>query len=78
MVPRISHGMVWSHPPRKKLFLLVMLVVGTLTVLSIFFLLESRDFEGTHQAPLYNPMIGSLTTPLQNIALSFLQAFSNV
>lgn len=66
MVPRISYGMVWSHPPRKKLFLLVVLVVGLLTVLSITLLLESRDLEGTHQVPLYNPLIGRVTIPQQN------------
>lgn len=62
MDPRISRGMLWNHPPRRMLFLLVVLVVGTLTVLSIFLLLKSRDIETTPQVPLLHP-IGHLTLP---------------
>ena len=64
MVSRISHGMLWNYPSRRLLFLLVILVVGTLTVLSIFLLLKSRDLETTPQVPLLRP-VAHLTLPEQ-------------
>jgi hypothetical protein len=62
MASRTSHGLLWTYPSRTKLFLLVVLVVGALTVLSIFLLLKSLDFEQTPQAPLSRPL-GHLTLP---------------
>jgi hypothetical protein len=47
---------MWSHPPRKMLFLLVVLVVGALTAASIFLLLKSKDTEQAPQVPLIHPM----------------------
>jgi hypothetical protein len=62
MASRISHGLLWSYPSRKKLFLLVVLVVATLTVLGIFLLLKSKDLETAPQVPLVRPTV-HLTLP---------------
>jgi hypothetical protein len=59
--------MVWNHPPRRMLFLLVVLVVGTLAVLSIFLLLRAHDLETTPQVPLIHP-IKYLTPPAKDPA----------
>jgi hypothetical protein len=56
MASRFSHDLMWIHPPRKMLFLMVILVVGALTVVSIFLLLKSRDTEVAPQVPLVHPM----------------------
>jgi hypothetical protein len=69
MVSRISHGMMWNHPPRKKLYLLIALVVGALTVVSITLILRSRDLEKAPQAPLDHPMIGYLISPQRSSTL---------
>jgi hypothetical protein len=57
MVSRTSHGLIWSYPSRKKLFLLVVLVVGTLTLLSIFLFFKSRNLETAPQTPLARPIV---------------------
>jgi hypothetical protein len=62
MASRTSHGLLWTYPSRRKLFLLVVVVVGTLTVLSIYLLLKSENLEQTPQAPLSRPL-GHLTLP---------------
>jgi hypothetical protein len=56
MASRFNHDLMWNHPPRKMLFLMVVLVVGALTVVSIFLLLKSRDTEVAPQVPLVHPM----------------------
>ena len=67
--------MVWNHPPRRMLFLLVVLVVGTLTVLSIFLLLRAHDLETTPQVPLLHPM-RYLTLPARDNARPLLSVLS--
>ena len=62
MAYQISHDLMRAHPSRKMLFLLVVLVVGALTAVSIFLLLKSRDLEQTPQVPLVHPM-ARLTLP---------------
>jgi hypothetical protein len=61
MAYQISHDLMRT-PPRKMLFLLVVLVVGALTAVSIFLLLKSRDVEQAPQVPLIHPM-ARLTIP---------------
>jgi hypothetical protein len=56
MASRYSHDLMWSHPSRKMLFLMVILVVGALTAVSIFLLLKSHDSEVAPQVPLVHPM----------------------
>jgi hypothetical protein len=75
MVSRMSRGMVWNHPPRRMLFLLVFVVVGTLTVLSIFLLLRAHDLETTPQVPLFHP-IKYLTLPARDNARPLLSVLS--
>jgi hypothetical protein len=62
MASRTSHGLLWTYPSRRKLFLLVVVVVGTLTVLSIYLLLKSENLEQTPQSPLVHPTV-HLTLP---------------
>jgi hypothetical protein len=62
MTYQISHDLMRTHPSRKMLFLLVVLVVGALTAVSIFLLLKSRDIEQAPQVPLVHPM-ARLTLP---------------
>ena len=62
MAYQISHDLMRPHPSRKMLFLLVVLVVGALTAVSIFLLLKSRDIEQAPQVPLVHPM-ARLTLP---------------
>jgi hypothetical protein len=69
MASRTSHGLLWTYPSRTKLFLLVVLVVGALTVLSIFLLLRSLDMEQAPQAPLVHPLV-RLTLPQKDSGLS--------
>jgi hypothetical protein len=57
MVSRMSHGLIWSYPSRKKLFLLVVVVIGTLTILSIFLFFKSREIETVPQMPLARPIV---------------------
>jgi hypothetical protein len=62
MAYQISHDLMRNHPPRRMLFLLVVLVVGALTAVSIFLILKSRDTEVAPQVPLVHPM-ARLTLP---------------
>ncbi len=57
MAYRTHHDPIWNHPSRRRLFLLVAFVVGTLTVVSIFLILKSRDLEQMPEAPLMHPMV---------------------
>jgi hypothetical protein len=57
MASRTSHGVMWNYPSRKKLFLLVVVVVGALTVVSIMLLLESLKTQQSPQAPLVHPIV---------------------
>jgi hypothetical protein len=66
MSSRAHHGVIWNYPSRKRLFLLVVLVVGALTVVSIMLLLKSLDTEQSPQAPLVHPIV-HLTVPQQEL-----------
>jgi hypothetical protein len=57
MVYRTSNGLIWSFPSRMKLFLLVLVVIGTLTFLSIFLFFKSRNIETAPQVPLIRPIV---------------------
>lgn len=69
MAYRTSHDPIWSHPDRKKLFLLVVFVVGALTAVSVFLLLKSLNYEQTPQMPLVRPTV-YLTLPQKDDAQS--------
>jgi hypothetical protein len=56
MASRTSHGLLWTYPSRAKLFLLVVIVVGTLTVLSLYLILKSHNLEQAPQSPAVHPI----------------------
>ncbi len=67
MASRLSHGVIWNYPSRKKLFLLVVLVVGLLTAVSILLMLRASILEQTPQAPLFHPIV-RLAIPQNSVA----------
>jgi hypothetical protein len=67
MGSRLNHGVIWTYPSRKKLFLLVVLVVGLLTAVSILLMLRANNLEKAPQAPLFHPIV-RLVTPQNSVA----------
>src|SRR5580698_8322630 len=66
MASRLNHSVIWTYPSRKKLFLLVVLVVGLLTAVSILLMLRANSLEGAPQAPLFRPIV-HLVTPQNSV-----------